>query len=133
MNSNILFGNIIFENLDKMNVKKSLIFRRYGKIIMEKKKIILTYMLHINQSFNSLIGFYKKFTKTKFFSLIISDTFGQFDKRKKIINVLKTNYKKNKTTNILSKNLFLNLLNVSDINNATKLILKKNIKPELTY
>jgi hypothetical protein len=67
--------------------------------------------------------------KTKFFNLVISDTFGEFDKRKKIINVLKVNYKKNKITNILSKNLFLNLLNVTDINNAIKLTLKINLKP----
>ena len=61
---------------------------------------------------------------------MISDTFGKNDKRLKIINVLKKNYKKNITTNILSKNLFINLLNVEDIASAVYLIHKKNIKPE---
>ena len=128
--SNILFGNIILENLDKMNVKKFINFSTVWENYNGEKENYFNLYAAYKQSFNSLIGFYKKiYKKTKFFSLIISDTFGEFDKRKKIINVLKTNYKKNKTTNILSKNLFLNLLNVSDINNATKLILKKNIKP----
>ena len=128
--SNILFGNIILENLEKMNVKKFINFSTVWENYNGEKENYFNLYAAYKQSFNSLIFFYKKiYKKTKFFSLIISDTFGQFDKRKKIINLLKTNYKKNKTTNILSKNLFLNLLNVLDINNATKLILKKNIKP----
>ncbi len=128
--SNILFGNIILENLEKMDVKKFINFSTVWENYNGEKGNYFNLYAAYKHSFNSLIGFYKKiYKKTKFFSLIISDTFGEFDKRKKIIKVLKTNYKKNKTTNILSKNLFLNLLNVLDINNATKLILKKNIKP----
>ena len=50
----------------------------------------------------------------------------------KLINILKINFKKNKTTHIVSKKLFLNLLNVSDIVNAVNLILNKKIKPD-TY
>ena len=131
--SNILFGNIILENLEKMNVKKFINFSTVWENYNGKKENYFNLYAAYKQSFNNLINYYKKiFKKTKFFSLIISDTFGQFDKRKKIINVLKKNYKKNLATNILSKNLFLNLLNVSDINNATKLILEKNLKPE-TY
>ena len=46
---------------------------------------------------------------------MISDTFGENDNRPKIINVLKKNYKYNKITKIVSKNLFINLLNIKDI------------------
>jgi nucleoside-diphosphate-sugar epimerase len=128
--SNILFGNIILENLEKMNVKKFINFSTVWENYNGKKENYFNLYAAYKQSFNNLISFYKKiFKKTKFFNLKISDTFGQFDKRKKIINVLKINYKKNIVTNILSKNLFLNLLNVSDINNATKLILEQNLKP----
>ena len=39
--------------------------------------------------------YYKKIHHgIKFYNLIISDTFGDNDKRKKLINTLKTNYKK---------------------------------------
>ena len=131
--SNILFGNIILENLEKMNVKKFINFSTVWENYNGKKENYFNLYAAYKQSFNNLISFYKKiFKKTKFFNLKISDTFGQFDKRKKIINVLKINYKKNIVTNILSKNLFLNLLNVSDINNATKLILEQNLKNLLT-
>ena len=63
----------------------------------------------------------------KFYNLFISDTFGEADKRRKIINLLRTNFKRNKLTTIVSKNLFLNLLNVEDIIAAANIILKKNI------
>ena len=61
---------------------------------------------------------------------MISDTFGKNDKRVKIINVLRKNYKNNIKTNIVSKNLYINLLNVEDITNAVYLISKKKIEPE---
>tara|TARA_B110000259_G_C13692840_1_gene273059 strand:+ start:108 stop:491 length:384 start_codon:yes stop_codon:yes gene_type:complete len=59
---------------------------------------------------------------------MISDTFGKNDSRAKIINILKKNYKNNKITKIISKNLFINLLNVKDIINAVNIIIKKNIE-----
>ena len=128
--SNILFGNIILENLEKMGVKKFINFSTVWENYNGEKENYFNLYATYKQSFNNIINFYKKiFKKTKFFNLVISDTFGKFDKRKKIINVLKTNYKKNIITNILSKNLFLNLLNVTDVNNAIKLILKVNLKP----
>ena len=41
---------------------------------------------------------------------------------------MKSNYKKNLITKIISKNLYINLLNVLDIISGIKLILKKNYK-----
>ena len=66
--------------------------------------------------FGKIISFYKKENKNiKFLNLVISDTFGLRDKRKKLVNLLKTNYKKNLVTKVISKNLYINLLNVKDI------------------
>lgn len=128
--SNILFGNIILENLEKMNVKKFINFSTVWENYNGKKENYFNLYAAYKRSFNSLVYFYeKKFIKTNFFNLVISDTFGRYDKRKKIINTLKVNYNKNITTNIVSKNLFLNLLNVKDIINAVELILKNRSKP----
>jgi len=41
---------------------------------------------------------------------------------------LRENYKKNKITKIISKKLYLNLLNVKDIVDAIQIILDKNVK-----
>ncbi len=131
--SNILFGNIILENLDKMKVKKFINFSTVWENYDAKKDNYFNLYSVYKKNFCNLINFYKsKNLNTKFFDLMISDTFGKNDKRMKLINMLKINFKKNKTTHIVSKKLFLNLLNVSDIINAVNLILNKKIKPD-TY
>lgn len=131
--SNILFGNIILENLDKMKVKKFINFSTVWENYDAKKDNYFNLYSVYKKNFSNLIHFYKKkFQTIKFFNLVISDTFGKQDKRMKLINLLKINFKKNKTTPIVSKKLFLNLLNILDIQNAVNLILKENIKPN-TY
>ena len=127
--SNILLGNIILENIKNIKVKKFINFtttweNEYG-ILSNPKNLYAAY----KNGFNCLLQFYKKiYPSTKFIDLILVDTFGNNDKRKKIIKTLKSNYKKNKTTKIVSKNLNLNLINVEDIVSAVDIILKKNIQ-----
>ena len=129
--SNILFGNIILENLNTLKVKKfinfSTVWENYNGIKDNHFNLYSVY----KKNFNNLIKFYKnKFAKIKFYNLVLSETFGENDKRIKLINVLRTNYKNYKPTTIVSKKLSLNLLNVLDIYKATDLILKKNIKSD---
>ena len=131
--SNILFGNIILENLTKMKVKKFINFSTVWENYDGKKNNYFNLYAVYKKNFVNLINFYKKKAqKIKFFNLVIADTFGENDKRIKLINVLKKNFKKNRSTKVISKNLFLNLLNVLDIYSAINLILRKNIKPD-TY
>ncbi|MDA9663307.1 NAD(P)-dependent oxidoreductase [Candidatus Pelagibacter sp.] len=129
--SNILFGNIILENLKIMKVKKfinfSTVWEDYDSIKDNSKNLYSAY----KKSFSVLINYYSKILpKLGFFNIMISDTFGENDNRLKIINVLKRNYKSNKVTKIISKNLFINLLNIKDIVRAIELIIKKNIKAD---
>lgn len=128
-NSNILFGNIILENLENMNTKIFINFSTVWEDYNRKKNNFYNLYSAYKRAFKSLITFYKnKFFKIKFFDIVISDTFGENDRRKKIINIMRSNYQKNLTTKIISKNLYINLLNVLDINRGIKLILKKNYK-----
>ena len=131
--SNILFGNIILENLKIMRVKKFVNFSTVWENYDGKKDNCYNLYSAYKAGFGKIISFYKKENKNiKFLNLVISDTFGLGDKRKKLVNLLKTNYKRNLVTKIISKNLYINLLNVKDIINAIKLILKKNYKSD-TY
>ena len=126
--SNILFGNIILENLKNMKVKKFINFTTVWENFNGEKDNFFNLYSVYKKNFSNLISFYnKKSNYTKFYNLFISDTFGEADKRRKIINLLRTNFKRNKLTTIVSKNLFLNLLNVKDIIAAANIILKKNI------
>ena len=129
--SNILFGNIILENLKIMRVKKFVNFSTVWENFDGKKDNFYNLYSAYKASFIKIMSFYKKKNlNTKFLNLVISDTFGLRDKRKKIVNILKTNYKRNLVTKIVSKNLHINLLNVKDIVNAIELILKKNYKSD---
>ncbi len=128
--SNILFGNIILENINYMNVKKfinfSSVWENYNGI---KDNYFNLYSVY-KRGFSNLLEYYqKKLPKVKFYNLFISDTFGELDKRPKIINILKKNYKDNKVTNIVSSKLYMNLLNIKDIVKAIGVILRKNIIP----
>ena len=128
--SNILFGNIILENVKNMGVKKFINFSTVWENHNGKKENFYNLYSAYKKGFDNLINYYKKrINRTQFYCLVISDTFGELDGRGKIINTLKNNYKKNKVTSIVSKNLFLNLLNIKDIVKAVRLILKKKIAP----
>ena len=127
--SNILFGNIILENLKIMRAKKFVNFSTVWENYDGKKDNYYNLYSAYKAGFGKIISFYKKENKNiKFLNLVISDTFGLRDKRKKLVNLLKTNYKRNLVTKVISKNLYINLLNVKDIVSAIKLILKKNYK-----
>ena len=131
--SNILFGNIILENLKIMRVKKFVNFSTVWENYDGKKDNCYNLYSAYKAGFGKIISFYKEENKNiKFLNLVISDTFGLRDKRKKLVNLLKTNYKRNLVTKVISKNLYINLLNVKDIVSAIKLILKKNYKSD-TY
>ncbi len=122
--SNILFGNVILENLKIMQVKKFINFSTVWENYDGKKGNYYNLYSAYKDSFLNIINYYKKkHSQIKFLNLVISDTFGQNDKRKKIINILKSNYKKKCKTKIISQNLYINLLNVTDIKNAIYLIL----------
>jgi|TARA_B110000285_G_scaffold47813_1_gene54016 nucleoside-diphosphate-sugar epimerase len=127
--SNIIFGNIILENLEIMKAKKfinfSTVWEDYNSVKDNNNNLYSAY----KKSFSILINYYSKvLSHMGFFNIMISDTFGENDSRLKIINVLKKNYKKNITTKIISKNLFINLLNIKDIAKAVDIIIKNNIK-----
>ena len=128
-NSNILLGNIILENVINMKVKKFINFSTIWEDYNGIKDNYFNLYSAYKKAFSKILNFYKKkFSSIKFYELMISDTFGENDKRRKIINVLKKNYKNNKVTKIISRKLFINLLNVEDVVNAVFLISMNDIK-----
>lgn len=127
--SNILLGNIILENIKELNAKKFINFSTTwedsNSIENNPKNLYAAY----KKSFNCIIQYYKKyFPNIKYIDLMIVDTFGENDKRKKLINTIKKNYIQKKVTKIISKKLYLNLINVEDIVDAVQIILRNNIE-----
>ena len=129
-NSNILFGNIILENLAKMKVKNFINFSTVWENYDGYKDNYFNLYSVYKRNFSNLLKYYEKSSSNiNFYNLFISDTFGKTDKRPKIINVLKKNYKKNLITKIISSKLYLNLLNIEDIINSISVVLKNKNKP----
>ena len=128
--SNILLGNIILENLKKLNAKQFINFSTTWEDFDNKENNPRNLYAAYKKSFNCLIQYYKKkIPNINFIDLMIVDTFGKNDKRQKLINTLRNNYIKKRTSKIISKRLYLNLINVEDIVNAVKILLKNKIQP----
>jgi CDP-paratose synthetase len=128
--TNILLGNIILENLKKLNAKQFINFSTTWEDFDNKENNPRNLYAAYKKSFNCLIQYYKKkIPNINFIDLMIVDTFGENDKRQKLINTLRNNYIKKRTSKIISKRLYLNLINVEDIVNAVKILLKNKIQP----
>jgi CDP-paratose synthetase len=130
INSNIEFGTILLDNLNTMGIKNfinfSTIWENYNGIIDNPHNLYSA----SKQAFEKIINYYQiNNKKINFFNLIISDTYGSNDKRKKLVSVLKKNISQRKKTEIISKNLFINLINVNDISSGVHILLMKKIKP----
>ena len=128
--SNIMLGNIILENIKILNAKQFINFSTTWEDIDNKENNPKNLYAAYKKSFNCIIQYYKKnFPNINFIDLMVVDTFGENDKRQKLINTLRKNYNQKKITKIISKKLYLNLINVEDIVSAVKIILKNKIRP----
>ena len=128
--SNIMLGNIILENIKILNAKQFINFSTTWEDIDNKENNPKNLYAAYKKSFNCIMQYYKKsFPNINFIDLMIVDTFGENDKRQKLINTLRKNYNQKKITKIISKKLYLNLINVEDIVSAVKIILKNKIRP----
>ena len=130
INSNIELGTILLDNLNIMGTKNfinfSTIWENYNGIKNNPHNLYSA----SKQAFEKIINYYQiNNKKINFYSLVISDTYGANDKRQKLISVLKKNIINKKETKIISKNLYINLLNVNDIVSGVFILLKSKIKP----
>ena len=76
---------------------------------------------HSNDVFLKYFSLKKKITTI---SLKIFDTYGENDKRKKILNLLLKSYKSNKILNITPGNQYLDFVHISDVSNLVSQICK---------
>ena len=130
--SNILFPTIIADLLCSKKIKKFINFGTVWQHYNNKKDYAYNLYASSKQAFNNIFNYYKnQYSKIKFYNLLISDTFGNNDKRKKLIPIIIKSYNKKNIVNI-PKNLSVNLVNVKYIIKIIEIIINKNIKPN-TY
>jgi CDP-3, 6-dideoxy-D-glycero-L-glycero-4-hexulose-4-reductase len=126
--TNVIFCSIVLEILNK-KIKKFINFGSMmeysrGNYFSPKNFYAIT-----KYSFQKIGEFYKLNNKRiKFYNLKLYETYGNNDKRKKIIPTIINNYSKNKNTKIISKNLKMNFIHINSLTKAIKMIIYDKIK-----
>jgi CDP-paratose synthetase len=126
--TNIIFCSIILE-IVKNKVKKFINFGSMMEYSDSNDFSPQNFYAITKYSFQKIEEFYKTNNKKiKFYDLKLYETYGNKDRRKKIIPIIINNYLKNKYIKIVSRNLKMNFVNVESITNAVNMIIFKNIK-----
>ena len=112
-----------------MKVKKIINFGTMMQHIDGKNYIPQNFYASTKSAFEMILAYFVKKNKhIKLYNLKFYESFSEIDKRKKLIPTLYKNFKKNKITKIVSKNLELNIVHVDDLIRSIYLILNKDIK-----
>ena len=126
--SNIVFPSIILDTI-AVKVKKIINLGTMMQHVDGKNYIPQNFYASTKSAFEMICTFFiKKNKHMKFYNLKFYESFSELDKRKKLIPTLYKNFKKNKTTNIITKNLQLNIIHADDLIKSIYFLLKRNIK-----
>ena len=126
--SNIIFPSIILDTI-AVKIKKIINLGTMMQHIDGKNYIPQNFYASTKSAFEMICTYFiKKNKHMKFYNLKFYESFSELDKRKKLIPTLYKNFKKNKTTNIITKNLQLNVIHADDLIESIYLLLKRNIK-----
>ena len=126
--TNIIFCSIILETLKK-KIKKfinfgSMMEYSYGNNFSPKNFYAITKFC-----FQKIEEFYKKDNpKIKFYDLKLYETYGDNDRREKIIPTIIKKYSQNKSITIVSKNLAMNFVHIESLMLAVKMIIENQIQ-----
>jgi nucleoside-diphosphate-sugar epimerase len=129
LDSNVVYPSIVLSLLNLKKIKK--IINIGSMLEHENKKSYNPFNLYAASkvAFQDIILFYKKkFPKIQFYNLKFFETYGFFDKRNKILNIIKKKNQKNLKINLMSKNLKLNFLNINDVVQAIDILINYNIQ-----
>ena len=129
IDSNILFPTLIYDIVNS-KIKKMINFGSMMQHSKDEKLVSKNLYAATKNAFEMITNYYANINnKTKFYNIKFYESFGDNDKRKKIIPTIINNYKKNKTTKIVSKQLSLNIIHTDDIINSIMILLNNKITP----
>jgi len=128
VNSNIIFSTLIINNL-KNKIRDYVNIGSMNEYSVKNANLPLNFYGLTKKMLEEIGNFFFRNYKVNIYNIKLFDTYGDNDKRKKIIPTIISNYKNKKKTVIISQNLFLNAVNVIDILEFLEKILKGKIKP----
>ena len=126
--TNIIFCSIILETLKK-KIKKFINFGSMMEYSNGNNFSPKNFYAITKFSFQKIEEFYKKDNpKIKFYDLKLYETYGDNDKREKIIPTIIKKYSQNKNITIVSKNLAMNFVHIESLMLAVKMIIENQIQ-----
>lgn len=128
--SNILFSTILLDVVVNIKIKKFINLGTVWQHFNNTKNLAFNFYAATKQSFECILNYYKnKYPKIKFYNILLTDTFGTNDKRKKLVAILIKNLKKkNKNKIAIPKNLSMNLVSINQVTKCLNDLLKNNYK-----
>lgn len=128
--SNVLFSTILLDAVVNIKIKKFINLGTVWQHFNDTKNLAFNLYAATKQSFECIFNYYKnQYTKIKFYNILLTDTFGTNDKRKKLIPILLKNFnKKNQDKINIPKNLSMNLVNINEVTKCLNILLKNNSK-----
>jgi nucleoside-diphosphate-sugar epimerase len=126
INSNLIFSLLILKN-SIINCKKFINFGSMMEFTQSKLPPKNIYAI-TKVSFEKFLRFYaNKNINTKIYNIKLFETYGDNDRRKKIIPTLIKNYSKNQNFLLFSKKLSMNFIHVNQVINFIDKLICKNI------
>jgi nucleoside-diphosphate-sugar epimerase len=128
--SNILFSTILLDVVVNIKIKKFINLGTVWQHFNNNKNLAFNFYAATKQSFECILNYYKnQYPKIKFYNILLTDTFGANDKRKKLVAILIKNLKKkNKNKITIPKNLSMNLVSINQVTKCLNDLLKNNYK-----
>ena len=125
--SNITFPSLILDTIFK-KTKKIINFGTMMQHIDGKNFTPINFYASTKSAFEMILKYFiLQNKKLKFYNLKFYESFHEKDHRNKLFPILYKNFKKNRTTQLVSKKLELNIIHVNDIIKAIHNILTRNI------
>ena len=128
--SNVLFSTILLDAVVNIKIKKFINLGTVWQHFNGTKNLAFNLYAASKQSFECIFNYYKnQYTKIKFYNILLTDTFGIDDKRKKLIPILLKNFNnKNQNKINIPRNLSMNLVDINDVVKCLNILLNKNIE-----
>jgi nucleoside-diphosphate-sugar epimerase len=129
--SNVLFSTILLDAVVNIKIKKFINLGSVWQHFNDTKNLAFNLYAATKQSFECIFNYYKnQYTKIKFYNILLTDTFGANDKRKKLVPALLKNFNnKNQNKINIPKNLSMNLVNINGVTKCLNILLKNNSEP----
>ena len=123
--ANIEFGKNLIEKGINLNIEK-IVYTNTMYSYSSDSKLRNSYYTSTKNEFSDLLSSYCSNSKIKYEEIFLDNTYGNGDRRKKILSLIIESILNEKENPIRNPNNFINLVNVSDVSERLQIALNEN-------